>query len=113
MAAINDQQIIQVLERHQNLIKVKYRGEFGYFWPSTNLTGEHLIKSFDDADQRMLTELNRNVDNTILVPLGFDPHALVFIIQVLDKPAIMAGQTGEVGIFNVHADGQVQKKNPD
>ncbi|MHA8110321.1 hypothetical protein ACYATP_02210 [Lactobacillaceae bacterium Melli_B4] len=113
MATINDRQIIQVLERHQNLIKVKYRGEFGYFWPSTNLTGNHPIKSFDDADQRVLNELKRSTAQTILVPLGFDPNALVFIIQVLDKPAIMQGSDGEVGIFKISAAGDVQKKNPD
>ncbi|MEJ6399853.1 hypothetical protein [Nicoliella lavandulae] len=106
-------EIIQVLERHRNLIKVKYRGEFGYFWPTTNLTGNHPIQSFDDADQALLQHLGRSTTDTVLVPLGYDPTNLIFIIQVLDKLAIQNGADGEVGTFNIMANGDIKNATAD
>ncbi|UQS87365.1 hypothetical protein MOO44_04220 [Nicoliella spurrieriana] len=107
-------ELIQVLERHQHLIKVKYRGEFGYFWPSTNLTGHgHQLGSFDDADAWLLKSLGRSANTLILVPIAFDPHQLVFIIQVLDKHAMQTGGDGEVRTFSVTADGQIKNSAVD
>ncbi|MBW1605103.1 hypothetical protein [Lactobacillus sp. Sy-1] len=104
-------ELIQVLERHHNLIKVKYRGEFGYFWPSTNLTGEHPVKSFNDAERALLQHLKLAENDAILVPIAFDPASLVFIVQGLDRQAVQAGADGEIGTFQVTAEGQVIKKS--
>ncbi|UQS85123.1 hypothetical protein MOO46_00515 [Apilactobacillus apisilvae] len=95
---------IFILEHRHNILKVKYRNEFGYFFPSTILTSkDSLVKSFLDAEQRLLNNLNSK-DKLILVPLSFDLKQQLFEIQVLFDYS-------ELGIFNIYSNGNITKKD--
>ncbi|CAI2648685.1 hypothetical protein ERK14_03630 [Lactobacillus kunkeei] len=103
--------IITVLERHKNLIKVKFRGEFGYFFPETNLVNkEAKVETFVDAEKALADSLKEDNDQLIMVPRGFDVDDLLFIVQAISKEEIKAGNEGDLGIFEINPDGKIKRQ---
>lgn len=104
-------QLITVLERHKNLIKVKCRGEFGYFFPTTNLVNkEAKVESFVDAENLLKEFLNRQNDELIMVPRFFDFEQNIFTIQGVSKTDIQKGLDGDLGTFYIDPDGNIKKQ---
>lgn len=103
--------VITVLERHKNLIKVKFRGEFGYFFPDTNLVNQSAnVETFVDAEKTLAKYLAKEDDQLIMVPRGFDVDDLLFIVQAISKEAIKAGNEGDLGIFEINPDGKIKRQ---
>ncbi len=103
--------VITVLERHKNLIKVKFRGEFGYFFPDTNLVNKATkVETFIDAEKALANYLQQDDDELIMVPRGFDVDELVFIVQAISKTEIQAGNEGDLGIFEINPDGKIKRQ---
>ena len=103
--------VITVLERHKNLIKVKFRGEFGYFFPDTNLVNKTTkVETFIDAEKALANYLQQDDDELIMVPRGFDVDELVFIVQAISKTEIQAGNEGDLGIFEINPDGKIKRQ---
>lgn len=104
-------QLITVLERHKNLIKVKCRGEFGYFFPNTNLVNkESKVESFVDAEMLLKEFLDRQNDELIMVPRFFDFGKNIFTIQGVSKTDIQKGLDGDLGTFYIDLDGNIKKQ---
>ncbi|CAI2648735.1 hypothetical protein AKUH3B202X_04460 [Apilactobacillus kunkeei] len=103
--------VITVLERHKNLIKVKFRGEFGYFFPDTNLVNKSSqVETFIDAENLLAKDLSEDDDQLIMVPRGFDVDDLLFIVQAISKEEIKAGNEGDLGIFEINPDGKIKRQ---
>ncbi|CAI2577847.1 hypothetical protein AKUH3B111A_04400 [Apilactobacillus kunkeei] len=103
--------VITVLERHKNLIKVKFRGEFGYFFPDTNLVNKSSqVETFIDAENLLAKDLSEDDDQLIMVPRGFDVDELVFIVQAISTKEIQAGNEGDLGIFEISSDGKIKRQ---
>ncbi|WP_105957109.1 hypothetical protein [Apilactobacillus quenuiae] len=93
---------IKILEAKQGLLKVKYRGEFGYFFPSTKLVkNDAKIKSFNDAKKELLEKLK--LSNAIFAPTEFDIDNQLFIIQVINR------DFKNYGIFIVDSLGKIKE----
>ncbi|WKN28439.1 hypothetical protein MUB42_04395 [Apilactobacillus kunkeei] len=103
--------VITVLERHKNLIKVKFRGEFGYFFPDTNLVNKSAnVESFIDAENTLADYLQEDNEQLIMVPRGFDVDDLLFVVQAISKKEIKAGNEGDLGIFEINPDGKIKRQ---
>lgn len=103
--------IITVLERRKNLIKVKFRGEFGYFFPDTNLVNKPAnVETFIDAEKVLAEYLAKEDNQLIMVPRGFDVDDLLFIVQAISKDEIQAGNEGNLGIFKINVDGKIKRQ---
>ncbi|GAA6237119.1 hypothetical protein [Apilactobacillus micheneri] len=94
--------IIKILESKQNLLKVTYSGEFGYFFPSTNLVQNNTkIKSFIDAKTELLEQLK--INNVITIPVEFDIDNELFIIQLINY------NFKELGVFSINNLGKIKE----
>lgn len=94
--------IIKILESKQNLLKVTYRGEFGYFFPSTNLVQNNTkIKSFIDAKTELLEQLK--INNIMTVPIEFDIDNELFVIQLINY------NFKELGVFSINNLGKIKE----
>ncbi|MCL8495940.1 hypothetical protein M9195_05495 [Apilactobacillus sp. F1] len=103
--------VITVLERHKNLIKVKFRGEFGYFFPDTNLVNQSAkVETFIDAERALSDYLAKEDDQLIMVPRGFDVDDFLFVVQAISKEEIQLGNEGDLGIFEINPDGKIKRQ---
>ncbi|CAI2578022.1 hypothetical protein AKUA2001_04470 [Apilactobacillus kunkeei] len=103
--------VITVLERHKNLIKVKFRGEFGYFFPDTNLVNQSgKVETFIDAERALSDYLAKEDDQLIMVPRGFEVDDLLFVVQAISKEEIQLGNEGDLGIFEINHDGKIKRQ---
>ena len=103
--------VITVLERQKNLIKVKFRGEFGYFFPDTNLFNQSAkVETFIDAEKALSDYLAKEDNQLIMVPRGFDVDDLLFIVQAISKEEIQLGHEGDLGIFEINPDGKIKRQ---
>lgn len=106
----NLDKIIPILERHKNLIKVKHRGEFGYFFPDTNILDENFkIRTVLQAEKCLRSYLPEDSSDTIMVPVNINLTKKLYTVQAVSKTDVMNGGNGDLGTYEIDGMGKIKK----